>query len=302
MRCAMPFMRDHKGHIYKYSELTKERRLELTPFPCGWCLPCRINKSRMWQHRIMLECKSHPTSSFVTLTYEDGNVPFNDNADLILHKPDLQDYMKRLRKRKSNDRIRYFAVGEYGSQTNRPHYHLCLFGLGIESAEDIIAAWGYKNEPFGMVHIGQITPESSRYIAGYTIKKLTKNGDPRLNGKPPEFMLSSKKNGGIGYDEVVRISKKLKENPYLDYDSIINTFTIGGKQYPLGGYLTNVLINNLGISDDVKERILREYQDSLFTENQLYSEDYYTNIIKNSEQYRKNLNAKHNIYKKQRTI
>ena len=174
MRCSSPYMRDHSGRVHKISELSPERRLELTPFPCGWCLPCRINKARMWQHRIMLETKSHIKSSFVTLTYSDDNVPMNDNADLILYKEDLQNYIKRLRRHNDGKRIRYFAVGEYGTESGRPHYHICIFGLGLEDQEIIEKSWTVRGNQQGIVHIGEITSESARYIAGYTIKKLTR--------------------------------------------------------------------------------------------------------------------------------
>lgn len=302
MRCSAPFMRDHRGTVFKLSELSTEKRLGMTPFPCGWCLPCRINKARMWQHRIMLESKSHIENSFVTLTYEDKNVPINDNSDLVLYKPDLQNFMKRLRKKRGGERIRYFAVGEYGTQTNRPHYHLCLFGLGEKDKNAIELAWSLKNEPIGMIHIGNITSESSRYIAGYTIKKLTKVGDPLLFGKPPEFMLSSKRNGGIGIDEVKRIARAIKDNPYLDTDSIIRTFTINGKPMPLGGYLSNVLFSELGWKEEKKEKALVEYQDKLFLENSYNDDNYYCNIINQSTQYRKQLAAKQKLFKQERTI
>ena len=100
-------------------------------------------------------------SIFVTLTYDDNQVPMNDNADLILYKPDLQNFLKRLRKRKDGERIRYFAVGEYGTQSGRPHYHLCLFGCGTGGSEDVVNAWRSGQDPIGIVHIGNITPESA---------------------------------------------------------------------------------------------------------------------------------------------
>lgn len=256
----------------------------------------------MWQHRIMLETKSHMESIFVTLTYDDNQVPMNDNADLILYKPDLQNFLKRLRKRKDGERIRYFAVGEYGTQSGRPHYHLCLFGCGTGSSEDVGNAWRLGKDPIGIVHIGNITPESARYIAGYTIKKLTRQNDERLMGRPPEFMVSSKKNGGIGHDEVVRIAKCLRDNPYLDTNQILNTFQIGGKAFPLGGYLTNVLFNNLSFDPLLKEVKLKEYQDKLFAENELNTDKYYENIVESSRQYAKNLESKHKIFKKERII
>ena len=295
-------MRDHNGRVYNLKNISPERRLELTPFPCGWCLPCRINKARTWQHRIILESKSHLQNSFVTLTYSDEQIPFNDNGDLVLFKPDLQNYMKRLRKIKQNERIRYFAVGEYGTKSNRPHYHLCLFGLGADSGDHIADAWTLKKEPIGFVHVGNITPESARYIAGYTIKKLTRKNDERLNGKPPEFMISSKKDGGIGHDEVIRIAKELKKNPYISTDNIINSFQIGGKTFPLGGYLTKKLFDELGWDNKIKEKNLIDYQNKLFTQNEAYGGEYYHNIVKNSEQYRLNLESKNKIYKKDKKL
>lgn len=295
-------MRDHNGRVYNLNNISPERRLELTPFPCGWCLPCRINKARTWQHRIILESKSHLQNVFVTLTYDDLYVPRNDNADLILDKTDLQKFLKRLRRRKENERIRYFAVGEYGDESGRPHYHLCLFGCGPEDSESIIGSWSCKKSPIGLVDIGEITPESARYIAGYTIKKLTRKNDERLNGKPPEFMVSSKKDGGIGHDEVIRIARQLKSNPYLNTDNIINSFQIGGKTFPLGGYLTKKLFEELGWDNKIKEQNLINYQNKLFTINEAYGGDYYQNIIKHSEQYRKNIDAKNKIYKKGKTL
>lgn len=302
MRCAQPFMRDRYGKVHRPSELSREQRLDMTPFPCGWCLPCRINRARMWQLRIMLECKSHPVSCFVTLTYNDQNVPMNDNADLILYKPDFQNYMKRLRKRRHGERIRYFAVGEYGDKTKRPHYHVCLFGLGADDGDDIRAAWHIDGNPIGHVDIGEITIESARYIAGYCIKKLTRSCDERLHGRPPEWMQSSKRGGGIGCNEILRIAERLKQNDYFDLDHNINTFSIGGKEYPLGGYLSSKLSDALGIDPEVKEKLLSEYQEGLFLTNNIRSDNYYENIIDNSEQYRKNLNARQKIYKSKRIL
>ena len=185
MRCANPFMRDYKGRLKRLRSLTAEEKLNMTPFPCGWCLPCRINKARTWQHRIMLEAKSHNKNAFVTLTYSDENVPMNDHGEQILLKYELQNFLKRLRKYYKSESIRYFAVGEYGDQTSRPHYHLCLFGLGKEDEEIIKKAWTERGKEIGFVEVGDVEPESARYIAGYTIKKLTHKEDERLYGRPP---------------------------------------------------------------------------------------------------------------------
>ena len=53
-----------------------------------------------------------------------GDVPY-------LRKTDLQLFFKRLRyyvsKQCPSEKVRYFAVGEYGPVHFRPHYHILLF-------------------------------------------------------------------------------------------------------------------------------------------------------------------------------
>ena len=304
MKCSQPFMRDTSGRVHWSTKLTEEERLNMTPFPCGRCLPCRINKARTWQHRIMLETNSHDDSIFVTLTYSDDFLPITSRGDPTLVKTDLQKFFKRLRRRLNEKTIRYFAVGEYGDRTERPHYHTCIFGLdpSLNTRSDIESAWSIKHNPIGHVHIGRVEKESARYIAGYTIKKLTDPNDERLQGRYPEFMLSSRKGGGIGAQEVRRIAKHLKKSPYFDVDQIINTFQIGGKNYPLGSYLTKILVNELGTDEKLLKQMLFNYQQKIFQENDSYSEDYYFNIIEQSDNYRKRLEKKYKIYNKEKKL
>lgn len=88
----------------------------------------------------MLELQYHDSSYFVTLTYDDLHVPKSYYPDpetgeahtsFTLCKRDFQLWMKRLRKKFSDDKIRFFACGEYGGQTKRPHYHVIVFGLHL---------------------------------------------------------------------------------------------------------------------------------------------------------------------------
>lgn len=97
--------------------------------PCGHCLECRLEYSRMWADRCMLEALDHKENCFITLTYDDLNIPLVDGVRpdtgevtkfKTLDKRDLQLFVKRLRKRLGGDvKIRYFACGEYGEQTLR---------------------------------------------------------------------------------------------------------------------------------------------------------------------------------------
>jgi len=90
---------------------------------CGQCIHCRANRRREWVLRILLELEKHEFNTFLTLTYDDVHLP----GDQSLQPKHLTDFFKRLRK-KVEYPIRYYAVGEYGEETERPHYHIALFG------------------------------------------------------------------------------------------------------------------------------------------------------------------------------
>lgn len=128
--------------------------------PCGKCIPCLSNKRNDWIIRLRQEHKASQGASFITLTYDWKNYP----KDGKLCKLDLQLFMKRLRK-KSGSRLRYFAVGEYGSKNGRPHYHLLLFNVTDINHRKLNEAWGK-----GIVHVGQVTEASIAYCTKYVIQ------------------------------------------------------------------------------------------------------------------------------------
>lgn len=154
------------------------RSIEL---PCGQCIGCRLEKSRTWALRIMNEAQMHEENSFITLTYAPEFLP----PDCGLRKRDLQLFFKRLRKFYSHKKIRFYACGEYGDTTNRPHYHAILFnhqfndlqylfnsdsGSPVYTSEELSKIWGK-----GFVTVGECTFESAAYCARYVVKKI--NGD-----------------------------------------------------------------------------------------------------------------------------
>lgn len=112
--------------------------------PCGKCIGCRLDYSRQWANRCMLEMQYHDEAWFVTLTYDQAHVPLSWYSDpatgeayqaMTLKKRDFQLFMKRLRKAYEPQKIRYFAAGEYGDKKMRPHYHAILFGLHLDDLE-----------------------------------------------------------------------------------------------------------------------------------------------------------------------
>lgn len=210
--------------------------------PCGQCIGCRLERSRQWANRIVLEMKEYPEEKnwFITLTYDDEHIPTKEVTNtetgekkigLTLNKKDLQDFLKRLRSRWENkydhQGIRYFACGEYGETTNRPHYHLCIMNLPIttelkklntkdENAlwtnEEIEKTWGQGN-----IAIGKLNWETAAYTARYIMKKqLGQNAEwfYKMQAKEPEFTVMSRK-PGIGQ----KYYQKNKEKIY-NYDEI----------------------------------------------------------------------------------
>lgn len=135
--------------------------------PCGKCLACLSNKRSEWAFRLEQEYKYSHSAFFVTLTYDQKHVPSNGSLD----KKHLQNYLKRLRKKDGRNQIRYYAVGEYGTHTQRPHYHLLLFNAEVGN---IRSAWNdSKNDSIGIVHCGSVGPASVAYVLKYLVQPVT---------------------------------------------------------------------------------------------------------------------------------
>lgn len=143
--------------------------------PCGTCILCRQETARQWAVRITHEAQLHEENAFVTLTYNDAHLP----QFASLQYSDLQKFWKRLRKKVGN--LRYYAVGEYGDETNRPHYHACIFGHAFTEARTILRTtpsmlWTNEllQEAWGMGHVsvGALNFQTAQYTASYVTKKL----------------------------------------------------------------------------------------------------------------------------------
>jgi len=152
--------------------------------PCGGCIGCRLERSKQWAIRCVNEASQHSQNSFITLTYNDANLPRQDGPEGHpgnLEKSDYQKFMKRLRKKFGNN-IKFFHCGEYGEDKGRPHYHACLFNHDFEdkklwkivrgnplyTSAALSERWG-----LGFCSVGAVTFQSSAYVARYILKKVT---------------------------------------------------------------------------------------------------------------------------------
>lgn len=250
MRCENPYVKTPTG-VKKWHLFSEQGRLNATPFGCGQCIGCRINKARMWQLRILMESSVTADNCFVTLSYEDENLQFTDSGLPDLIPQDLTKYFKRLRKN-SGKKLRYFAVGEYGKQTQRPHYHIAIFGLSELDLPVIDSSWG-----MGFTHIGELNENTANYISGYVTKGWTFKKCTALETRHPEFMRCSKHNGGIGYGACVQIAKQLQQK---GHKNLVNEIRVGSKLLPLGQYMTSKLSQLLDLDQSILDENFFHYQ------------------------------------------
>lgn len=157
--------------------------------------------------RIIWEKKRSRSALFVTLTYDDNHVPINkETMTITLNKKEIPLYIKRLRKLhdkieyKDKKPIKYYGVGEYGEDRERPHYHIIIFNA---LPELIPIAWAIDKTMLGMVQIGDkgVTAGGARYLAQY----MMTGQDLDYTNRQKPFSLMSK---NLGDNYVTEAMKK----------------------------------------------------------------------------------------------
>lgn len=167
-------------------ELTDEDKKYVT-VPCGKCIMCLINKRTAWSFRLEQELKISDSALFITLTYSDEEIIYGNNEPTLV-KTDIQTYIAKLR-RANSVKIKYYAVGEYGTKTERPHYHAIIYNLDNKTILKIEKLWEK-----GQVHIAPCNIATINYTTKYMITKNIKKSE----GKQKAFSLMSK-NLGLNY-------------------------------------------------------------------------------------------------------
>lgn len=240
-------------------------------------------------HRIMLESLVHQSNSFVTLTYRSDQIPIVNGLS-SLQPEDLQKFLKRLRKKLEPVRLRFFACGEYGDETQRPHYHAAIFGLSscargrtlrlpgsseprwaecCDTCSLVGKAWGR-----GIVEVGELCAQSAAYVAGYVVKKMTGKNDDRLRGRYPEFARMSNR-PGIGYGALGEVAAALRLHSLEGLDDVPGALRHGSKILPLGRYLTRGLRTEMGREAGAPQATLQKLDEAL----RVVREDAFNNSV-----------------------
>lgn len=204
---------------------------------------------------------------FVTLTYDNEHLPPNCS----LRFEHLALFWKRLRKRVPN--IKYFASGEYGETTLRPHYHAIIFGLTEANRRDVYESWkmcdinrfvhGKCYEP--------VTREAIQYVASYI--KDAKLGIARQDYldaglEPPALRVSQ----NIGFRYFIENREKILKQGGVRFDGVLygvpRTVLRMWKEEPKGSIVSFLDRVEQGQKES-QAQFLRELDGSPFASSQL---------------------------------
>lgn len=259
--------------------------------PCGGCIGCRRDVKNEWRIRLEHEQLTTEmrgeTALFLTFTYDEENCP-----EMLIHR-DMQLFIKKYRK-KTGFKIRYFLCGEYGTQKNRPHFHMILFGPWIEDLTKTVfrrqhgkpGYWYYESDLLnktwgkGFVQAALATKETMEYVAGYMLKEQALTPQNIIDFDTGEIIqakpyITSSKRPAIGYEWFTRYWTDCYPSDFLIFD---------GKKQPVPRYYFKKLEE---IDPDMYEEVKRRR-----FEKAIATEDYW------EEREPERLKERERIYKK----
>lgn len=207
--------------------VVKKNGTEYTLFvPCGKCYACQNVSRAEWALRCSYELKVALSVAFVTLTYDNKNLPHTCTDRTFKHlcnieefkrpaarrwdfarlnKKHAQDFVKnmqKLLKQKTDNKkllFRVFLSGEYGDVTNRPHLHALIFSPvelhQIDFENMVKSCWSYGN-------IDVQTDITAGAVINYVAKHQVKTcaGCESQQKEAPIFKIVSRYGGGLGYN------------------------------------------------------------------------------------------------------
>ena len=166
--------------------ITRNKYGDIVPVPCGKCYECLEQWTKDWRFRLNAEKRHSFASMYLTLTYNDAHLPVKYNDEVgewqsFVDKKELQDFFKRVRFHAPGVKFRYFAVGEYGGDYNRCHYHILFFFSHTQglSRNQFYMLFRYCWQGRGFIYLKATEQRHINYVSGYfnkidTDKHITK--------------------------------------------------------------------------------------------------------------------------------
>lgn len=136
---------------------------------CRKCDECRKAKQRHWRGRILAEQQTCYETWFSTFTIAGG---YDNHEAYELNYTKIQRMFKRIRR--AGYRFKYLAVGEYGSERNRAHFHVLFFWdtppPAVPLGENVTTEFPWWTEG----HSHHEHPRSKGATATYILKYMDK--------------------------------------------------------------------------------------------------------------------------------
>lgn len=199
--------------------------------PCGRCLGCRKDRSRMWRVRLLHEHMygKHKNCICLTLTIDNENyAKFSDQAGI---KSCVRSFLDRLRYYTPQRKLpKRFFVSELGEEGDRLHFHGFMWDIDVPY-EIIRKCWNY-----GFIWIDRL--KSVRQLS-YATKYITK---PSFKFHYPIVLVSP----GLG-------SGYLKQKQWMDWhrqdpDVFLRyTCEFAGWTYSLPHYYRRKMFTNVEV-------------------------------------------------------
>lgn len=234
----------------RWFEAQRSRRIIV---PCGKCAFCLTNRRSGWMFRIYQEMRTQEHRGyFMTLTYDERHIRrAGPEGRPSLRFRDVQLYLKRIRKAKYY--AKYICVGEYGAQTQRPHYHMLLW---TDAPTDFLERnWMSSKDKSVMGHImfGKLEIASAMYCMKYIIqpKHVWSEDDPREKTRA-QFS----KGLGIGY-----LDQRVYEFHTSSYDDPCFYVIVDGRKVALPLYYKRKIFTKFQMSEEARKRSLVRHKE-----------------------------------------
>lgn len=257
--------------------------------PCGKCIACRLQHGRKWSARLLETLNNSFNNYFLTLTYSDDDLIklFNIGDNIPELNPDhLDDFLNRIKVKlraahekqlrhsgcdtkiahKLSKYPKYYAVGDYGETTFRPHYHVLLFNCVISHEE--LYQLVYDTFDYGLLHdVRPMLPEHCSYAVKYVATYSPQFKYAVDNNLELPFYRSSR---GLIPDNQ-RLS-----NLAVEYDSGNRTLQHGRAHYGYPAYVKHLLnkYRYLDIDDNMYDAYSQLVKDSSLPQSFLDENDY----------------------------
>lgn len=239
----------------------------LVPAPCGICPECLSKQRKEWFIRNKIELENSINGFFVTLTYNEENLPRSKmNNQPCFCKEDIQKFFKRFRKNLNSVGIKYFLASEYGGQFGRPHYHALIYNIPYEKVvtlPDLLA----KSWSKGFTSVAPINDRRISYVTKYMLQKCQRRKDFSDECFAP-FYLSSRR-------PAIGASYLSDSNRAFHLSNRVNTINIAGKIFGLPTYYKRKIFEDY---PDIKDEMRLSYLKELHKKHE--------KIIKNPELYK----------------